>query len=85
MVNPYSGDHMFTVSKEEADTMVSNGWQVQYMPFYSADSTGVPVYRLFNPYATFATHHFTLNTQERDYLVSIGWKDEGIAWYASSK
>ena len=65
--------------------MKSNGWVVQSTPFYSASSDQRPVYRLFNPYATFATHHFTLFKDERDNLKRLGWIVEGVAWYGNTQ
>ena len=42
--------------------------------------SGVPVYRLFNPYT--GEHHYTSNLGERNYLIILGWLDEGIGWYS---
>ena len=62
--------------------LVSIGWVGENVCWHSAPkSTGVPIYRQFNPYAWIGTHNYTTSTAERDHLVSLGWVDEGVAWY----
>lgn len=81
LYNPYSGDHHYTTSAEERDNLVSLGWHSEGTAWYSlSEEDAVPLYRLFNPYATVGTHHYTTSASERDYLDSIGWNYEGEAW-----
>ena len=82
LYNPYSSDHHYTMSRDEYNSLVSVGWVGENVCWHSAPkSTGVPIYRQFNPYAWIGTHNYTTSTEERDHLVSLGWVDEGVAWY----
>lgn len=82
LYNPYSSDHHYTMSRGEYDSLVTHGWIGEGVCWHSAPkSTGVPVYRQFNPYAWVGTHNYTTNAAERDNLISLGWEDEGVAWY----
>ena len=38
---------------------------------------GMPIYRLFNPYAQVGTHIFTIERSEYDSLAGVGWRQEG--------
>ena len=63
---------------------VSSGWEQEGIAWYSAskdDKGAVPLYRLFNPYATVATHHYTASSDEYNKLGEAGWEREGYAWY----
>ena len=81
MYNPNAGDHHYTNSAEERDWLVTKGWRYEGVGWQSADSSGVPVYRLYNPNCTGAgAHHYTTSGEERDWLVTLGWKYEGICW-----
>lgn len=77
--NPNDGTYMFTVSHDEADTLVKAGWKAEGVNFASARQ-GKPVYRLYNPNT--GDHFFTVSADERDSLVKVGWKSEGTAFYA---
>lgn len=82
LYNPYSSDHHYTMSRDEYDSLVSIGWVGENVCWHSAPkSSGVPIYRQFNPYAWIGTHNYTTSASERDHLVSLGWVDEGVAWY----
>ena len=82
LYNPYSGDHHYTTDGNEKDTLASLGWRYEGVGWYSADSsTGVPLYRAYNPYETIGTHHYTTSTEERLSITAAGWRYEGIAWY----
>ena len=83
LYNRNSGDHHYTLSAVERDWLVKLGWAYEGIGWYSAKpEQGVPLYRLYNPYAKVGTHHYTLALSERDWLVTKGWKAEGIGWYA---
>lgn len=83
LYNRNSGDHHYTLSAAERDWLVKLGWSYEGIGWYSAKpEQGVPLYRLYNPYAKVGTHHYTLALSERDWLVSKGWRSEGIGWYA---
>lgn len=83
LYNRNSGDHHYTLSAVERDWLVKLGWSYEGIGWYSAKpEQGVPLYRLYNPYAKVGTHHYTLALSERDWLVPKGWRAEGIGWYA---
>lgn len=77
LYNPNSGEHFYTQSVNERDTLVSVGWKDEGIGWYAPKNSGDPVYRLYNPNGE---HHYTLSLSERDALVGLGWKDEGIGW-----
>ncbi|MDE5757851.1 MAG: hypothetical protein K2H85_04480, partial [Allobaculum sp.] len=83
--NPNSGEHHFTIDKNEYETLQALGWKGEGIGYYSADpSKGniIPLYRLYNPQAKDAgSHHYTESEGERDALVKQGWNSEGVAWY----
>ena len=80
--NPNNGDHHYTMNKAEIDHLVKVGWRAEGIAWYSADeTTGKPVYRLYNPNAKVGSHHLTPILSERDYLVSLGWRAEGVTYY----
>ncbi len=84
LYNPNGGDHHYTASSGERDLLVAAGWRYEGVGWYSASSTGVALYRQYNPNATSGSHNYTTSSGERDLLVAAGWRDEGIGWYALS-
>ncbi|WP_286163363.1 InlB B-repeat-containing protein [Olsenella sp. SW781] len=83
LYNPYTGEHFYTSSTDERDSLVSVGWKDEGKGWV-APSSGAEVYRLYNPYVEGGDHHYTLSADERDHLVSVGWKYEGVGWYSAS-
>ena len=84
LYNPYTSDHHYTTKKSEYDSLGKSGWKQEGVSWYSVDdgdSTRIPLYRQFNPFASTGTHNYTKDTAERDKLIGLGWKDEGIGWY----
>ena len=84
LYNPYSGDHHYTMKADEYESLAKIGWEQEGIAWYSAskdDKGAVPLYRLFNPYATVATHHYTASSDEYNKLGEAGWEKEGYAWY----
>ncbi|GEM_PF-348994 len=79
LYNPNSGEHFYTASGGERDSLIHAGWQYEGTGWVAPEK-GDPVYRLYNPNA--GDHHYTLNSAERDMLVGRGWKAEGIGWYS---
>ena len=76
------GDHHYTTSASERDSLVRAGWSYEGVGWRSGGS--VPVYRQYNPYARTGTHNYTADGSENDRLVSVGWRAEGVGWYAVS-
>ena len=80
LYNPYSGEHFYTASAVEKNSLVQLGWNYEGLGWVGPRSSGTPVYRLYNPYA--GDHHYTTSAFERDSLRSVGWNDEGTGWYS---
>ena len=81
LYNPNSGEHFYTASDFERDSLRTAGWSYEGTGWYAPEHSDVPVYRLYNPNA--GDHHYTTSVVERDHLVSVGWNDEGVGWYSS--
>ena len=77
LYNPYSGEHFYTASEVERDSLTAAGWNYEGVG-WTAPAWGDAVHRLYNPYA--GDHHYTTSREERDALTSAGWKYEGIGW-----
>lgn len=82
LYNPNSGEHFYTASEYERDSVVKAGWDYEGVGWIAPDE-GDPVYRLYNPNA--GDHHYTTSAFERDSLVRAGWDYEGIGWYSADK
>lgn len=80
LYNPNSGEHFYTKSREERNSLIHVGWNYEGYGWI-APVKGTPVYRLYNPNA--GDHHYTKNKAERDHLLKVGWKDEGTGWYSN--
>ena len=85
LYNPYTDDHHYTSDKAEYDQLEEIGWVGEGIIFYSGNLYGIPVYRLYNPYATRAYHHFTQDKNEVEALVDVGWVNEGVAWFYTNQ
>lgn len=83
LYNPNSGEHFFTVSEIEADSLQKAGWVDEGVAWISgAAHSGVPVFRLYN--RNEGDHHYTLSQHEREVLIGYGWCDEGVSFYAGA-
>ena len=84
LYNPNSGEHFYTLSEVERDTLMRLTWKYEGVNWYINQSEdGAPLFRLYNPNT--GDHHYTLDSNERDTLVNVGWKDEGVAWSTDPK
>ena len=80
LFNPNSGEHFYTASQNERNTLVLGGWNYEGVGWIAPKHSNTPVYRLYNP--NVGDHHYTVHVDERDMLVRAGWKLEGIGWYS---
>jgi hypothetical protein len=87
---PTTGQHFYTISPSERDTLISTYWYfwqyegvafkacvTEYQPGLS------PVYRFWSPVSN--CHFYTISEDEKDFLIanfSYFWTFEGIAFYA---
>ncbi len=83
LYNPNSGEHFYTSSLYEAQSVATAGWQWEGIGWVAPTENDRPVFRLYNPNA--GDHHYTLSGYERDHLVSVGWNYEGIGWYSDAE
>lgn len=77
MYNPNSGEHFYTASTNERNSLGLTGWRYEGIGWV-APKNGAPVYRLYNPNA--GDHHYTTNVNEKNSLQHAGWRYEGIGW-----
>ena len=82
LYNQWTGEHFYTASAGERDSLVSVGWTSEGVGWVAPEKSGTPVYRLYNPYVKGGDHHYTTNASERDALVRAGWRAEGTGWYS---
>lgn len=82
LYNQWSGEHLFTLSKDEVNSLTSIGWTYEGIAWQSPSFSLNPVYRLYNPYS--GDHFYTSDWSEYEYLGSIGWNQEGVAFYSAS-
>lgn len=76
--NPNSGEHFYTASTDERDSLVRCGWAYEGTGWVAPTQSKTPVYRLYSG----TDHHYTTSAAERDSLLRVGWTDEGIGWYS---
>ena len=81
LYNRYNGEHLFTSSSSEAQSLISLGWTGESVAWFTPNS-GNAVFRLYNRYS--GDHHYTTDKSEYDYLGSIGWRKEGAGWYGAA-
>lgn len=80
LYNPNSGEHFYTASESERNSVAKAGWVYEGIGWIAPKKSSVPVYRLYNPNA--GDHHYTTSADERDSLTKMGWNYEGIGWYS---
>ena len=83
LYNPYTGEHFFTTSDFERDSLTAAGWDNEGTGWLAPSESAAPVYRLYNPYT--GDHHYTKSLVEKSSLVEAGWNDEGIGWYSAEE
>ncbi len=80
MYNPFTGEHFYTASADEAQAINNVGWWYEGIGWVAPEKSSVPVYRLYNGYV--GDHHYTTSRVERDHLLAVGWSDEGVGWFS---
>lgn len=81
LYNPYSGEHLYTLSTSEYNSLGKIGWRKEGIAWMCPKSSSTPVYRLYNPYS--GDHHYTTSKTEYNNLGKIGWRQEGIGFYSA--
>ena len=78
LYNPNSGEHFYTGSAVERDSLILAGWDFEGIAWSTPISTGLPIYRVYNPNA--GDHHYTGSMEEVNNLLAEGWQYENVAW-----
>ena len=87
LYNPNTGEHFYTQSAFERDTLVKDGWNNEGTS-WSSPNKGTAVYRVYNPNAKGGDHYYTSSKYEADSLVKTGWEwDNGAkpVFYSGGK
>ena len=82
LYNRYTGEHFYTASATERDSLVKVGWTSEGVGWVAPTKSNTPVYRLYNSYVKGGDHHYTTSASEKDALVKAGWTYEGVGWYS---
>lgn len=85
LYNRRNGDHLFTVSSQEKDSALRNGYISEGTGFYALFNPSTdysPVYRFYYPRT--GEHFYTANQNEANTVTRSGFTGEGIAFYAST-
>jgi hypothetical protein len=80
LYNPNSGEHFYTQSWRERDSLADVGWRYEGEAWNSPSVSWSRVYRLYNPNS--GLHHYTTDVGERASLMELGWRNEGVGWYS---
>lgn len=71
--NKNTGEHLYTASAFERDSLVKGGWSNEGIG-WQAPTSGTAVYRLYNPNVAGGDHYYTASKFEAQSLVKGGWK-----------
>ena len=79
LYNPNTGEHFYTNSVAERDSLLLNGWTYESIAWTSPTGplAGDSIYRLYSPAGR---HFYTTDGDERDSLVKLGWRYEGVSF-----
>ena len=81
--NRKTGDHMYTISEAERESLVKAGWKAEGIACHVPKSSSKPVYRLYNK--SNGDHMFTISIDERkDRLYNPNAKS-GYHFFTGSK
>lgn len=72
LYNPNTGEHFYTESATEKNSLQNVGWNYKGIGWESATSGG-PVYRVYNSNAKGGDHYYTMSRYEAQSLVNEGW------------
>ncbi len=83
LYNFLSGEHLFTESLEEIQTLLKTGWwQMEGKGWIAPSASDRPVYRVLDPIAL--EHFYTMDAQEYASLQERGFQGEGIGFYSAA-
>ncbi|MCT0450002.1 hypothetical protein EFK69_12910, partial [Lactococcus lactis subsp. lactis] len=73
LYNKNTGEHFYTESAYEKQSLKNAGWNDEGLGWNSATS-GTPVYRVYNPNVGGGDHYYTMSKYEAQSLVNVGWR-----------
>ncbi|WKB49861.1 bacterial Ig-like domain-containing protein (plasmid) [Lactococcus lactis subsp. lactis] len=73
LYNKNSGEHFYTTSAFEKDSLVKGGWNYEGIG-WTSPTQGTAVYRVYNPNVKGGDHYYTASQFEAQSLVKTGWK-----------
>jgi hypothetical protein len=73
LYNHNTGEHFYTESAYEKDSLKRAGWNDEGLGWQAATS-GTPVYRVYNPNVGGGDHYYTMSKYEAQSLVNVGWR-----------
>ena len=79
MYNPNSGEHFYTRSAAERQSLYMVGWEAEGIGWVSPQNSSTPIYRMYNG----IEHFYTKELGEANYLAEHGWSNEGIEFYSN--
>lgn len=79
LYNPNTGEHFYTLDKNEWRILSDQGWEREGAGWF-APLKGQAIYRVYNPNS--GEHHYTGDLNEKNILVACGWKDEGLSFFS---
>lgn len=83
LYNASSGEHFYTTSQNEYNSLQNAGWKGEGVGWYAPASDSFDsVYRLYNPNT--GLHHYTMDASEASALAGMGWKNEGVSFYSDN-
>ncbi len=81
LYNPNSGEHFWTISANEKQSLVNAGWKYESVAWCSVSSGKTLILRVYNPNS--GEHFYTTSKTEENSLVHVGWKADGTLSYSS--
>lgn len=80
LYNRWSGEHLYTTSRTEYNSLGKVGWSGEGTAWAAPSSGSNPVWRLYNRWS--GDHLLTSDRKEYDTLGRAGWNREGVAFYS---
>ena len=80
LYNRWSGEHLYTTSRAEYNSLGKVGWSGEGTAWAAPSSGSNPVWRLYNRWS--GDHLLTSDRKEYDALGRAGWNREGVAFYS---
>ena len=80
LYNRWSGEHLYTTSRTEYNSLGKVGWSGEGTAWAAPNSGSNPVWRLYNRWS--GDHLLTSDRKEYDALGRAGWNREGVAFYS---